>query len=280
MRRRRRGLLAHTLLVRLPLLVFGAWTVFPMYWMLRTSLMSDALNQQVPLRYFPWPITLHYYADAVRGLSLGRLFLNSLIVSGGSGVLALALALLAAYALARYRFRLKAAILLGLAGTQMLPAVFVIVPIFVLFTQLRLANTLAGLLLAESFFAVPFSVLLLKQFYEQIPTELDEAAMVDGCGRLGAIVRVVMPLTLPGVVAVAIFNFINSWNALMLPIVLISSPERMTLPPGLLTLKDQYIFSWATHATGAMIAIVPSLILFTVIQKYLIGGLSAGSVKG
>ena len=277
---RRRSLLAHTLLVRLPLLSFGVWTAFPMYWMLRTSLMSDNLNQKTPLQYVPWPLTFEYYQSTWRNLALGQLFFNSLVVAVFSGIIALALAFLSAYALARYRFRLKGAMMLGLAATQMIPSVVIIVPIFVLMTRLHLANTLYSLILADGFFAVPFSALMLKQFYEQIPAELDEAAMVDGCSRLGAMVRVIMPLTIPGVIAVAIFNFINSWNALLLPIVLITSQNKMTLQPGLLTVRDQYVFSWATHAVGAMVAVIPSLLLFAFIQKYLISGLSSGSVKG
>jgi multiple sugar transport system permease protein len=279
-RRRRRGLLAHTLIVRVPLLLFGLWTLFPIYWMLRTSLMSDLSNQRIPLQYYPWPITFEYYVQSWTALSLGRLFLNSAVVAIGSCLLAMLLAMLSAYALSRYRFRLKAAIFLGLAGTQMIPVILIVVPLFVLFTQLGLVNTLTGLVIAHGILAVPFSALMMTQFYEQIPHDLDEAAMVDGCGRLGALVRVVMPLTLPGIVAVSIFNFINAWNELLLATILINSPDRMTLPVGLVTLKDQFIFSWGTHATGAMIAVIPTLILFGLIQRYLIGGLAAGSVKG
>lgn len=280
MRRHRQGFWSRTFLVRIPLLLFGFWTVFPMYWMLRTSLMDDKINQQVPLQYIPWPITFEYYQKTWRELALGQLFTNSLIVAAGSGLLALLFAFLSAYALARYRFRLKGALMLGLAGTQMIPVVIIVVPLFVVFSRMGVANSLLGLIIGESILAIPFSSLMMKQFYEQISSELDEAAMVDGCTRLGAIFRVVMPLTLPGIVAIAIFNFINSWNAMLLPIVLISSQDKMTLPPGLLTMKDQFVFSWGTHAAGAMVAIIPTLILFAMIQRYLIGGLSAGSVKG
>jgi len=263
-----------------PLLLFGLWTILPVYWMLRTSLMDDNLSQMVPLRYIPWPITMRNYAYAWKGLNLGRLFANSLFVSILAGCLGILLALLSAYCLARFRFRLKAAVMLGLAGTQMIPVVLVIVPYFVLFSRLRLVNSLSGLVIAYGLGRVPFSILMLKQFYEQLPADIDEAAMVDGCSRMGALLRVVMPLTLPGIVAVTIFNFITSWNELMLATVLISSPKLMTLPVGLSTLKDQFIFSWGTHATGAMIAIVPAFVLFAIIQRYLITGLASGSVKG
>lgn len=280
MRRRRRGRLVQTLVVRLPLVLFGVWTIFPIFWMLRTSLMSDTNNQRIPLQYVPWPITFDSYVQAWQNLAIGRLFLNSAYVAVGSCLLGLALAMFSAYALSRYRFGLKTAVMLGLAGTQMIPGVVIIVPLFVMFNQLGLVNTLTSLVLAHGLLAVPFSALMLKQFYEQIPSDLDDAAMVDGCSRLGALFRVVAPLTLPGIVAVSIFNFINSWNDLLLATILINSPERMTLPPGLMTLKDQFVFSWATHATGAIIAVVPTLILFAIIQKYLISGLAAGSVKG
>ena len=280
MRRFRGGPVKRTFLVWIPLALFGVWTLFPIYWMTRTSLLSDSLSQQLPLRYLPWPITLENYVAAWNSLSIGRLVLNSLYVSLGSGLLALLLASLSAYALSRFRFRAKGATILALAMTQMIPMVLIIIPTFVVFTKLGLVNSLTGLVLAEGFLAAAFATLLLRQFYDQIPAQIDEAAMVDGCTRIGALFRVVMPLAIPGMVAVSVFNFINSWNSLLLPTVMLNDPSKFTLSPGLLTMKDQFVFSWGLQATGAVIAIIPSLIFFALVQRFLIGGIAAGSVKG
>jgi multiple sugar transport system permease protein len=269
-----------TLLVRIPLLFFAIFVLGPIYWILRTSLMYDADSIRRPLSYLPIPITTNAYVMALTNLDLVRVFTNSLLVAAGSCVLGLFLVLLAAYSMSRFRFRGKMAVMLLLAATQMVPQVMVLVPYYVVFTALGLIDTLWALIISEAISVIPFSALMLKQFFDQITPELDEAAMIDGCTRFSALFLIIMPLVVPGMVAVTIFNFISSWNSLMMAVVLLNDPAKMTLPPRLMLLRDQYTFSWAVHAAGGVVNLVPAIILFAFIQKYLISGLTTGAVKG
>lgn len=271
---------SRTLFVRIPLLLFALFVLGPIYWILRTSLMYDADSIRRPLSYLPIPFTTSAYVKALTQLDLGRVFTNSLLVAFGSCLLGLFLVLLTAYSMSRFRFRGKMVIMLLLAATQMVPQVMVLVPYYVVFTSLRLIDTLWALIISEAIGIIPFSALMLKQFFDQVTPELDEAAMIDGCTRLSALFRIIMPLVVPGMVAVTIFNFISSWNSLMMAVVLISDPAKMTLPPRLMLLRDQYTFSWAVHAAGGVVNLVPAIILFAFIQKYLISGLTTGAVKG
>jgi multiple sugar transport system permease protein len=261
-------------------LAFGIWTLFPLYWMLRTSLMSDNASTALPLAYLPIPLSFEHWLHAWQKLNLGGMIANSLLVSLSACTIALMLAFLAAYALARFAFRLKPIILVMLAATQMVPIVLIIVPTFVVITRLGAANSLFGLIAVEGLLAVPFSVLMLKQFYDQIPPDIDEAAMIDGCTRLGVLRHVIIPLSLPGLVAITVFNFINSWNELLMATVLLSDPALFTLPLGLVITKDAEVFSWGAHAVGALVAVAPTLVIFAFIQRWMIAGMAAGATKG
>jgi multiple sugar transport system permease protein len=272
--------LRRTIAIRLPLVLFGLFTLFPIYWLARSSFMTEGDLIAVPLRYLPLPFTLIHYQEAFQQMNMARVMLNSLIVAGGTCLLSLALMLLAAYALSRLRFRGKGLVLLLLVATQMLPQIMLLVPLFVMLRVAGLLDTLAGVILAELLGAIPFSALLLKQFFDQITSELDDAAMIDGCGRVQALALVIMPLILPGIVAVTIFNFINVWNALILPTILLIDPGNFTLPVALMLLRDRNTSVWGMQAAGGMLNLIPSLILFAIVQRYLISGLSSGAVKG
>lgn len=275
-----RGQLLRTLTLRLPLLAYGIFVLGPIYWIVRTSLMTDADSISLPLRYLPMPLTTDAFVLALSELDLVRVFTNSIVVAAGTCFLGLFLVLLTAYGMSRYAFRGKVVIMLLLAVTQMVPGVMVMIPYFVVFSKLGLIDTLWSIIIAQAIGVIPFSTLMLKQFFDQISLELDDAARIDGCTRLGVLFRVVMPLIMPGIVAITIFNFIQSWNALMLPIIMLNDPEKMTLPVRLMLLRDQYTFGWALHAAGGVVNLIPAIALFAMIQRHLISGLTAGAVKG
>jgi multiple sugar transport system permease protein len=269
-----------TLVLRIPLVLFAIFTLFPIYWLARSSLMSERDLIRVPVLFLPLPFSFVNYSEAFRQMNMGRVLFNSVVVAAGTAALSLLLMLLAAYAMSRFRFRGKGLTLVLLVATQMLPQIMLLVPLFIILRVAGLLDTLFGVILAELLGAIPFSALLLKQFFDQITPELDEAAMIDGCNRIQALSRIVVPLILPGIVAVTIFNFINVWNAVLLPTILLIDPENHTLPIALMLLRDRNTAVWGMQAAGGMLNLIPSLILFGIIQRYLISGLTSGAVKG
>jgi multiple sugar transport system permease protein len=282
-RRRRRAIqcqVTRTLFLRIPLLLYGVFVLGPIYWVVRTSFMANADAIRLPLRYLPLPFTAKAYVLALSELDLVRVFTNSLLVAGGTCILGLFLVLLTAYSMSRFTFWGKTAIMLLLAATQMVPGIMVMIPYYIVFGKLGLIDTLWSLIIAEAIGVIPFSTLMLKQFFDQVSSEIDDAAQIDGCTRVGALFRVIMPLIVPGIVAITIFNFLQSWNSLMMPVILLNDPAKMTLPARLMLLRDQYTFGWALHAAGGVVNLVPAIILFALIQRHLISGLTAGAVKG
>jgi multiple sugar transport system permease protein len=269
-----------TLVIRIPLVLFALFTLFPIYWLARSSFMTEADLIRVPVRYLPLPFSLLNYQEAIRQLNLWRVLFNSAVIAAGTAILSLVLMLVSAYALSRYRFRGKGLTLMLLVATQMLPQIMLLVPLFIILRVVGLLDTLFGVIAAELLGAIPFSALLLRQFFDQITPELDEAALIDGCNRLQALALIVVPLVLPGIVAVTIFNFINVWNGVLLPTILLIDPDNFTLPIALMLLRDRNTAVWGMQAAGGMLNLIPSLILFGIIQRYLISGLTSGAVKG
>jgi multiple sugar transport system permease protein len=269
-----------TLILRIPLILFALFTLFPIYWLARSSFMSEADLIRVPVRFLPLPFSLLNYQEAIRQLNLWTVLFNSVVVAAGTAALSLVLMLASAYALSRFRFRGKGLTLMLLVATQMLPQIMLLVPLFIILRVTGLIDTLFGVIVAELLGAIPFSALLLKQFFDQLTPELDEAAMIDGCNRVQALALIVVPLILPGIVAVTIFNFINVWNAVLLPTILLIDPDNFTLPIALMLLRDRNTAVWGMQAAGGMLNLIPSLILFGIIQRYLISGLASGAVKG
>ena len=218
--------------------------------------------------------------DAIRQTRLAALYLNSLWISSVTCLALMALIVFSGYAMARFRFRGKAWLVALFLLAQVLPHVVLLLPFFTMFKVAGLINTRLALVVAYTVITLPFSVLTMRGFFAAIPVELDEAAMVDGCGRSGALFRVVLPAALPGLVATSIYGFINAWNELILAVVLINSPNLQTLPVGLSSLIDENRTEYGMLMAVAVLSLVPSLVFFGWIQRYLTTGLSAGAVKG
>jgi multiple sugar transport system permease protein len=256
------------------------FSLLPLLWALSTSLKTAAQVVQFPPRWWPSTVTLAEYGAVISGSNFARYLLNSLIVAGSTTVVTLALGLHAAYAAARFAFPAKRALLLILLATIMIPGIVVLVPLFLLASRLSLVDTYTVLIVVYSAWQLPTVVWFMRGFFEGLPRELDEAARVDGCSRLQAFYRVVLPLTGPGIVAAAILVFVWVWNEFILALTLTSSDSMRLIPVGLYYYVGAYGVEWGKLMAAALLAIVPVLVLFGLLQRHLIAGLTTGSVKG
>lgn len=254
--------------------------LFPIYWMVNTALKPSGEVFQYPPSFLSanWSLDAFYNLFATR--PIGRYFLNSLIVAGGTTLLSLALASLAAYGLTRFPIRIEPLIILSLLFIKMLPEALLVVPFYQLIADFRMLNSFLSLILVYSSFALPFAVWMLIGFFRVIPRELDEAGIMDGASRIQTFWLVIMPLARPGMVAVAMFTFLTAWNAYLWALVLTTDPSMYVLPVGIATLKGEYQVQWNELMAAAVIAVVPVLAIYSVLERYLVAGITAGAVKG
>jgi multiple sugar transport system permease protein len=255
-------------------------TVFPFYWMINTSLKPQSEIFQSPPTFVSSNWTLTGYVRVLATRAVGRFFWNSAVVSVGSTLLAMLFSALAAYGFSRFRMRWERPLVLLLLFTQMLPGTLLIIPYFQLMARLGLINTYLALILAYTSFALPFSTWMLIGFFRSIPLELDEAAKVDGCGPIKAFWRVILPLCVPGLVAVAIFTFLLAWNAYVFALVLTTDPKMFPLSVGIANMMGEYQVIWNEMMAAAVLATLPVLILYGFLERYLVQGITAGAVKG
>ena len=250
--------------------------------MLLASFKTRAELYVTPIVYLPASLSATNYVEAWTSklTPFSRFFANSLWVSSVTMVATTVMSILAGYALARFRFAGRQTFLLIFLATQMFPAVLLIAPLLSQWYALGLVDTYQALIYSNFSFTVPFTVWMLVGYFESIPKELEESAMLDGCNRFGALLRVVLPLAAPGVAATAIFAFVASWSELLFAITFTSQTEMRTLSAGLLYMVGQYEIQWGQLSAGVIISTVPVAILFTYLQRHLIQGLSAGAVKG
>jgi ABC-type glycerol-3-phosphate transport system permease component len=259
-----------------------AFALAPFVWVFLTSLKTRQELYATPLTYLPGTLTVANYVDAwtSRLTPFSRFFANSLWVSSVTMVATTAISILAGYALARFRFFGRQAFLLVFLATQMFPAVLLIAPLLSQWHALGLIDTYQALIYSNFSFTVPFTVWMLVGYFDSIPRELEESAMIDGCSRFGALCRVILPLAAPGVAATAIFAFVSSWSELLFAITFTSQTEMRTLSAGLLFMVGQYEIQWGQLSAGVIISTLPVAVLFTYLQRHLIRGLAAGAVKG
>jgi multiple sugar transport system permease protein len=270
--------LAQYLIILLALLA----TLTPVYWLITISFKHEVDQFAVPPKWFWFSPTLEHYRDAFVARSFGQYLLNSLFVALLSTVCALMIGTLAAYALARFRLprNLDHKLALWILSTRMFPAIVTAVPLFLVMRDLRLVNTRLSLVIVYTAFNLPFVVWMMRGFFAEIPRDLEEAAMVDGDSRLGALRRVVLPLVTPGLAATAVFCLIVSWNEFLFALVLTQTDEAMTLPVGIAGRVTQYGIKWGAMSAAAVVAMIPILAFALAVQKYLVRGLSLGAVKG
>jgi multiple sugar transport system permease protein len=279
---RRRGLLgALVLLVAL-------WLVGPFVWLFVTSVSYQRNLLARPLAFIPPEVTfdnyrmvlgmVRFHAEAQAAKILPAM-LNSLVVAAVVTVVNLLAGATAGYAYARYRFPLKVASLFALLFTRMLPTVVLIPAYFLLFKALGLQNTLTGLALAYCSFTLPFTIWIMKAYFETLPSDLDQSAQVDGCNRLQAYYRVVLPVSGPGLVAAGAFTFMLCWNEFIVAQVLNTKLGTTTLPPVIAGMNAQINIDYSVIAASGFLGALPAVLLVLLFQKYLVQGLTAGAVK-
>ena len=254
----------------------------PVYWMITISLKSEIDQFADPPKWFWFTPTLEHYYDAFVTRSFAQYLLTSAIVAVASTFCALVIGTLAAYALTRFRlpYGLDRKLSLWILSTRMFPAIVTAVPLFLMMRDLRLLNTKASLIIVYTAFNLPFVVWMMRGFFAEVPRDLEEAALVDGDSRLGALVRVVLPLVSPGLAATAVFCLIVSWNEFLFALVFTQTDASMTLPVGIAGRVTQFEIKWGVMSAAAVVAMTPILVFALAMQRYLVRGLSLGAVKG
>lgn len=280
MSRKQKKIVANTVRI-LVLAFFFLLVVLPIYWIFVTSIKTSAeiLDLQ-NVSYFPREITWQNYADLFSQYSYGQLLKNSLLVSITSAAVVTFFSMLGGYSLARYKFRGKNVVILFFLITQMIPAILVIIPLYLAFSKLGLINTHVGLFIFYVTVNLPFCVITMRSFFERIPVTLEEAAKVDGCTKLQSLFKIVFPIMFPGIVSVFVFGFIGAWNELIAGSIFISTPDMWTIPVGLKTLIGKYNVEWGLLMAGGVMALLPTAVMFAGMQKFIVEGMTAGAVKG
>jgi multiple sugar transport system permease protein len=259
---------------------FVAFAMFPLFWLLKVSITPNDLLYSEGVRLWPSRITFEHYASVVKHTQFLLFFRNSLIVSSATAVLATLVAGAAGYGFSRFRFRGKFLIVGLMLITQMFPLVMIVAPIFRLLSPLGLTNSLLGLVIVYTAFNVPFASFLMQSFFDAIPKDLEEAALIDGANRFTALCKIILPLTLPGLAATIGFVFTAAWSELLFALMLNSSADVSTFPVGLLAFVSKFSVDFGQMMAAGVLALVPVCGFFLFIQRYLVQGLTAGAVKG
>ena len=262
------------------MVVFFIFMTFPIIWIFLTSVKSVKEIVTIPITYFPKHFTLENYANILKTTNFPVYFKNSVIVGTTASIGTLIISLFAGYSLARFKFAGKKLTLFLFLATQMVPVAAIIVPIFMLFSKLGLINNLLGLIIIYIVLNIPFCTMMIRGFFEKIPYTLEEAAMIDGCSRIQALIKIILPVMKPGIIATFVFAFMGAWNELFFNTLFISREALKTLPTGINAFIGKYDIDWGMMTAGSVIALIPIFIMFGVIQKYLVGGLTDGAVKG
>jgi len=253
---------------------------FPLFWMALTSIKPD--REIITATPSFWTAGAHL--DAYRRLfdetKFETYFFNSIFVAGGSTLLTIAVAVLAAYGITRFRFKGRETIATVMLFTYMFAPIMIVIPFYIMMRKLGLTNSHFGLMLSYTSFSLPFSMWLLRSFFQSIPLELEEAAMIDGASRPQAVARVIVPMALPGVIAVSIFTFIVAWNDYLFARVLIGRDDLKTLPLGIQDLYESSVTDWGMIMAAGVVITIPALLFFAAVQRHLIAGWGAGGVKG
>jgi len=269
----------------IPLIIIGSVLLvfvclFPFWWMGLSSIKTLRELYTIPPIWWPTMPTLANYQKVLFDSNIPRYFLNSVIVSVGSTVLALALAIFASYGFARFDFRGRSALQSFVLIGQLLPTAAIIVPLFITLRVLGLVNTYWGLILVYMIITLPLSVWMLTSYFRAIPVELEEAAIIDGASRIGVLFRITLPLSIPGLVSVLVYAFVTTWNEFIFALCFATDSSVKTLPIGLAEFSTEFNTDWGAVMAASVVMTLPIAILFLSMQRLFVGGMTAGATKG
>jgi multiple sugar transport system permease protein len=282
--RARTGSLRRTKLISnistyLLLTIVVALVLFPIYWMLITSFKMPREIMRTPTL---WPelFTWRNYDELINEKEFLKYIKNSLIVASCVTVISLFISSFAAYSLVRFKYRFKGVIGRVILFAYLTPTSLLFIPLSIVIARLGLGNSHRGLILVYLTFSLPLSTWLLQSYFRGVPRELEEQAMVDGATRMGALFRILLPLSAPGLAAVAIFTFTGAWNELLLALIFITSEDKRTVPLGINYLITSDVLPWGTLMAGAVLSSLPMMVLYFAAQRFMVKGMTSGSVKG
>jgi len=276
MRARRRA--AHAAIYTI-LVAVTAIMLFPVAWMLTVSVRPNVEVMKIPPQWIPTVFTLAPYAKVLGSTRYLRTFLNSYVIALVVTAFSLFIGALAAYALARFRFKGQRAVIMFLIITQMFPLVLLCIPYFRLVVRLGLYDTLTALIVVYTTFTLPFCILMLRSYFAQIPKDMEEAAMVDGCSRLGAIARTLLPMSFPALVGAGLYTFLLAWNEFLFAVVLIESWGKRVITIAIYSLLAEFVTEWSMMMAFSVLASAPLVIVFIFLQRYVVQGMTAGAIK-
>jgi ABC-type glycerol-3-phosphate transport system permease component len=264
----------------LGLTVFSLVLVFPLLWMISTSFKpGNEIFTKIP-RWIPNQPTIENYRFMLLHTTYPVYYLNTLKVSIITTVFALVISVFAGYSLSRFRFRGRGVLGVLIIAVQMFPYVLLVIPMFIVMRSLGLIDTHLSLIIAYSTFALPFSTWMLKGYFDTIPVSLEEAAIIDGCRRSQILFRIILPLSAPGLVAVAMFTFILGWREYIYALAFTRSEKLRLLTVGLALMQGQHgRISWGQIMSGAVLACIPAILVFTILQRYMVQGFTRGAVR-
>lgn len=256
--------------------------LFPLYWIVVTSLKPEAEIFSIPPTLIPRNISLESYLVQLNhgDFNMFNSFANSIKIAFGSMIISVLLSVPASYAIAKYNFKGIKLVILGFLITQMLPVSVILTPMFLILRNIGLYNTQLAVILADATIGIPFSVLVLKNYFASIPKELEEAAYMDGCSRFSAFIRILIPIAKPGIVVCAIFSFLYAWGDLAYGMTFILDQQLRPITAGIFNFMGQYGTKWSYLTAFAVVTIIPVTLIFIFMQKYIISGLTSGAVKG
>lgn len=261
------------------LTILATVAVFPLAWIILSAFKGDGELIGNPTKLFPTKWTLENFETVMGQLKFGTNMLNSVIVSLSSTVICIFVSCLCAYGIVRFFPRFGKVLTRVLITAYMFPTILLAIPYSILMGKLGLMNNRLGLIFTYLSFSVPYAIWLLVGFFQTVPKEIEEAAYIDGADKLQTFNRVVMPIVTPGVIAVAIYTFINAWNEFLYALILTNSSSKMTVAVALKSLEGQEVLDWGVMMAASAIVVVPSVFFFMLIQKKIAGGLAAGSIK-
>ncbi len=256
-----------------------AAAVFPVYWMAVCSINPRERIYAHPPALIPSSPRIENYVDVISNYSIVRWILNTLIVAGATSVVSISLSTVAAYALSRFRFRGRSTTQILILVTQMIPGTLLIIPIYLIFKRVELLNSFVGLVITFTTFSLPFCIWMLRGFLNTIPSEVDQAAQIDGCTQLQALLHVIIPLSGPGIATAGIFSFIMGWDEFLMARVMITDQSKWVVSLGISSFIGEYNTYFDQISAASLLVSIPVIVLFIFLQKLIISGLTQGSIK-